>query len=96
MIEPRLTHLFLKPEGVDVEAEIISLTNEMAEELIHQAWWKEDCLKDRFDDPQPIDRYWNWNEIEIDPIFYERVSYTPLELSSQNAQKLLAKWHSGG
>src|ERR1700723_2018925 len=66
MISPKLTSpLLFAPSGQYVEGKVVSLTPEMADRHIHQGWWDESCLKAHFE-PQPIDRYWNWNNIEIE------------------------------
>jgi len=66
MIEPGRTKLFLAPDRVYVEAKIVSLTEKMADDLILRGWWDEQCLDIPHDQPLPIDRYWNWNAMEIE------------------------------
>lgn len=66
MFQPRKTELFHVPAQLFVEAEIVPLTPQLADHRMHAAWWDDDCLKGQFDDPQPIDRHWNWNEVTID------------------------------
>src|SRR5258706_5680975 len=66
MIESKITRLFLDPRAVFVDAQIVTLTAEMADSRIHNGWWNEECLKADFGAPPPIDRYWNWNEVSIE------------------------------
>jgi len=77
MIEPVSTRLLLVPWNVYVDAQIISLTAEMAESQIRHDWWNDDCLKSH-PIPPPIDRHWNWNELSIEyesrSLPYERVA----------------------
>ena len=48
-----------------MEAQIAELTPELAERRIHRDWWTDADLLDHFD-PPPIDRHWNWNEMNIE------------------------------
>jgi hypothetical protein len=65
MIQPQLTSLFFAPMKTYVEAKILSLTPEMADLHIHGEWWSDDALEAEFD-PMPIDRFWDWNTLEIE------------------------------
>src|SRR5947209_2377792 len=65
MIEPVTTSLFHEPSGQYVEAHIVGLTPVLAAAGVTGAWWAEDCLKESFLEP-PIDRRWNWNELNIE------------------------------
>jgi hypothetical protein len=62
---PKTTMLFFAPTGQYVEAQIAELTPELAERRIHRDWWTDADLLDQFD-PPPIDRHWNWNEMNIE------------------------------
>ena len=62
---PKLTTLFFAPTGQYVEAQILELTEILAEQQIHRTWWADDSLLDRFDSI-PIDRHWNWNAMGIE------------------------------
>jgi len=105
-----------------VTGEILALTDQMAAGRIHKGWWNHQDLKKRFDAPQPIDRYWQWIDIDIEyegrylasekvalvagegdpvqgamlisvqPIVYEGVNYTPMELPVAAAEELLIDW----
>jgi hypothetical protein len=66
MIEPVRTKLFLAPDRVYVEARIVSLTEKMADDSILRGWWNEECLEIPHDQPLPIDRYWNWNAMDVE------------------------------
>ena len=66
MIKPVATSLFLEPDRVYVQAQIVSLTREMADNSIRRDWWDDPSLKPVFDEPQPIDRHWNWNDFDIE------------------------------
>lgn len=66
MIAPRRTKLFLRPDNVEVFADIVTLTEQMADEKIRRGWWSEECLKEEPFDPVPIDRDWDWNSIAIE------------------------------
>lgn len=65
MTRLRQIELLLVPSQIYVEAEIIALTPELADEHMHRAWWSDGSLKEQFDEP-PIDLNWNWNEMGID------------------------------
>lgn len=65
MIDPKLTKLFHAPSKQYVEALIVWLTAEMVDKQISGDWWRDSALKSHFEIP-PIDRHWNWNEMEID------------------------------
>jgi len=65
MTRLRQIELLLVTAQTYVEAAIVPLTAELAEEHIHRAWWNDDILKDHFDEP-PIDLDWNWNEMGIE------------------------------
>jgi len=65
MPEPSRIELVFAPTGELVSATIIPLTDKMIVDHISGRWWTDESLKDHFD-PLPIDRYWNWNEIQID------------------------------
>jgi hypothetical protein len=62
---PKVTTLFFAPTNQYVEAQIVALTAELAEQQIHRDWWTDGEFLDRFD-PPPIDRHWNWNEMGIE------------------------------
>jgi hypothetical protein len=62
---PKITTLFFAPTNQYVEAQIVELTADVAEQKIHRDWWKDAHLLDQFD-PPPIDRRWNWKEMGIE------------------------------
>ncbi|HEX5242105.1 MAG TPA: hypothetical protein VFW23_02500 [Tepidisphaeraceae bacterium] len=62
---PKVTTLLFAPAGQYVEAKIVELTPELADQRIHRDWWADDGLLEQFD-PPPIDRHWNWNEMGIE------------------------------
>lgn len=62
---PRSTTLFFAPTGQYAEAQIIELTPEIAQTKIHCDWWTDPALSKSFP-PEPIDRWWNWNQITIE------------------------------
>jgi hypothetical protein len=62
---PKVTTLFFAPTNQYVEAQIVELTADLAEQQIHRDWWTDTELLDRFN-PPPIDRHWNWNEMGIE------------------------------
>jgi hypothetical protein len=64
-VVPKITSLYFAPADQYVEAQIMRLTPEMAETGIHRSWWLDESLLEEFDSA-PIDRYWNWNEMEIE------------------------------
>jgi hypothetical protein len=66
MIKPRRVNLFLKPANCEIEAQIVSLTESMADTKIKLGWWTDDCLDLAAADPLPIDRFWDWNQLEIE------------------------------
>jgi hypothetical protein len=57
--------LYFAPTGQYVEARIAELTRRMAERQIHFGWWNDQDLLDVFES-DPIDRYWNWNDVTIE------------------------------
>ena len=65
MIQPKDIRLYLAPEHTFVTARIESLTPDMAEKQIHRAWWIDPSLREVLL-PPPIDRYWDWNAMEIE------------------------------
>jgi hypothetical protein len=65
MTLPKLTTLFFAPTGEYVEAEIVELTEALAEKRIHRDWWSDTQLSDPLE-TVPIDRDWNWNEMRIE------------------------------
>jgi len=65
MIQPQITSLFFAPMKAYVEAKIVSLTPQMAETHVHGEWWSDDALEAEFN-PMPIDRFWDWNILEIE------------------------------
>lgn len=64
MISEKKATLLYPPDTL-VEARIISLTAALAQEKLMRDWWDDDALRESFA-VQPIDRYWNWNEIDIE------------------------------
>jgi hypothetical protein len=78
MIEPKKTRLYFNPSEFYADAEIVNLTDEMADAQIHKRWWDEECLKEDLGFPPPIDRHWNWNEIGIEYkgrlLLFERIA----------------------
>jgi hypothetical protein len=48
-------------DGKEIEAAIVGLTDEIADEKMGH-WWHDPDLKERFD-PQPIDRHWNLSKL---------------------------------
>jgi len=94
MIEEKPITLTLNPDQ-PIDARIVALTPDMADEKVMKSWWEDECLKKSFA-VKPIDRYWDWNKIEIEaaPIVFEDVFYTPMELPAEAAQKLLAMWEA--
>ena len=65
MILPKDIRLYLAPEHTFIAARIVGLTREMAERRIHNEWWNDASLREVLT-PSPIDRHWNWNEMEIE------------------------------
>jgi len=61
----KTTTLLFAPTDQYVQAQIVELTPQLAEQRIHGEWWTDPQLLDQFD-PTPIDRHWNWNEIAIE------------------------------
>ena len=64
MVLPKLTALFFAPMRQYVEARLVELTEELAQQISID-WWTDGSLCESFD-PVPIDRYWNWKEIGIE------------------------------
>lgn len=61
----RTTTLFFAPTKQYVEAHIVDLTPDLAEQRLHNEWWADEGLLDHFE-PPPIDRDWDWNEMAIE------------------------------
>ena len=64
MIREKTAILYFAPAGVYVEANIVPLTADIAEQTMRD-WWKEPGLRIDPDQP-PIDRYWDWRELAIE------------------------------
>jgi hypothetical protein len=65
LIEPLECLLEYVPTGDVVRAVIISLTPEIVSKDIMDAWWHDEALKVSLD-TAPIDRDWDWTELEIE------------------------------
>jgi hypothetical protein len=63
MVPPKITSLFLAPAGLDIEARIVSLTDDLASKMV-RGWWDDTALKEEFDEPL-IDREWDWTDLTI-------------------------------
>jgi hypothetical protein len=91
---PTLTTLFFAPTGQYVEAQIVELTADLAEQQIHRAWWADDGLLEQFD-PPPIDRHWNWNEMAVEydgkPLAAEKVALVTGNQAVQGAMMISAE-----
>jgi hypothetical protein len=65
MHPPKMTTLYFAPAGAYVEATIAELTASRIEQRMHLDWWNDPSLLRAFA-PEPIDRRWNWNEMQIE------------------------------
>jgi len=66
MIQPCPIILTFAPENEYVELWIVSLTPDMADRGIRDFWWAHEDLKLDFGAPPPIDRNWDWNDLDIE------------------------------
>ncbi len=65
MIQRVITTLKFAPMNLYVEAQIVSLTDELIETQMNARWWSDDSLCDYFSEP-PIDLHWDWRDIGIE------------------------------
>ena len=91
MLLPKVTTLFFAPTGQYVEAKIVELTAEIADQRIHLDWWADANLSSKLD-PLPIDRHWNWNEMGIEyegsPLAIQKVAIVTGDQAAQGAMMI--------
>jgi len=91
MILPKVITLFFAPTGQYVEAKIVELTADIADQRIHRDWWADASLPSQLD-PMPIDRHWNWNEMGIEyegrPLATAKVAIVTGDQAAQGAMMI--------
>lgn len=62
---PKSVTLFHAPSKVDVDAEVVELTEAMIEHRMGEAWWGDPAIEPASAEEE-IDRHWDWAELEIE------------------------------
>ena len=64
MLVYRTTSLYFAPVGVDVEAIIVPITEDLLPKIV-PGWWQDSGLISAFV-PKPIDLDWQWGDVEVE------------------------------